>query len=283
MITDLIFDLGMHNGDDTAYYLHKGYRVVAVDANPHMIDAARKRFPSELAKGQLRLEHAAVSAAKGETTFWINLQWSELSSVYRESSARLDQPLREITVPTIEPGDLFTEYGIPYYLKIDIEGNDLLCLQSLTKDDLPAFCSWEAGGVEPLFLARSLGFDVFQCIDQSTLGAIDFPPRLRTRSAEWWKRQYQSRDFGIRILRKLIGRGFFLSRWYSLRKDGAWRFPMGASGSFGPSLPSPWRSVQRTALAWLYAFHQHEAHPRKVPFPWTDFHAGQSSFLNQAN
>ena len=28
---NLVYDLGMHNGDDTDYYLHKGYRVIAVD------------------------------------------------------------------------------------------------------------------------------------------------------------------------------------------------------------------------------------------------------------
>lgn len=30
----LVIDVGMHNGDDTAYYLHRGYRVVAIEANP---------------------------------------------------------------------------------------------------------------------------------------------------------------------------------------------------------------------------------------------------------
>ncbi len=41
---DLIYDIGIHNGDDTAYYLSRGYRVVAVDANPLMMDAARQKF-----------------------------------------------------------------------------------------------------------------------------------------------------------------------------------------------------------------------------------------------
>ena len=41
---DLIFDLGFHNGDDTAYYLERGYRVLGVDANPSVIDAGSKQF-----------------------------------------------------------------------------------------------------------------------------------------------------------------------------------------------------------------------------------------------
>jgi len=31
---DLIFDIGANNGDDTAFYLKKGFRVVAIEADP---------------------------------------------------------------------------------------------------------------------------------------------------------------------------------------------------------------------------------------------------------
>ena len=30
---DLIYDVGMHRGEDTAFYLRKGFRVVAVEAD----------------------------------------------------------------------------------------------------------------------------------------------------------------------------------------------------------------------------------------------------------
>ena len=31
---DLIFDVGLHRGEDTEFYLKKGFRVVAFEANP---------------------------------------------------------------------------------------------------------------------------------------------------------------------------------------------------------------------------------------------------------
>ena len=40
----LVYDVGVHRGDDTAYYLHKGYRVVGVEADPAMADHLRDRF-----------------------------------------------------------------------------------------------------------------------------------------------------------------------------------------------------------------------------------------------
>ena len=40
MTADLIYDVGMHNGADTAFYLAKGFRVVAVEANPELVQAS---------------------------------------------------------------------------------------------------------------------------------------------------------------------------------------------------------------------------------------------------
>ena len=47
MDRSLVYDVGMNNGDDTAYYLHLGYRVVAIDADPTLIERAKLRFEQE--------------------------------------------------------------------------------------------------------------------------------------------------------------------------------------------------------------------------------------------
>ncbi len=41
----LVFDAGMNNGDDTAYYLFRGFDVVAIEANPALCARARRRLP----------------------------------------------------------------------------------------------------------------------------------------------------------------------------------------------------------------------------------------------
>ena len=50
----LVYDVGAHRGEDTAYYLHQGFRVVGVKANPSMADHLRNRFASEIASGAAR-------------------------------------------------------------------------------------------------------------------------------------------------------------------------------------------------------------------------------------
>jgi hypothetical protein len=47
MLPNLIYDIGMHNGDDTAYYLSRGFNVLAVEANPKLAATATERFVEE--------------------------------------------------------------------------------------------------------------------------------------------------------------------------------------------------------------------------------------------
>lgn len=56
-----IFDIGMYDGADTAYYLESGYQVVAVEANPDLVECAARQFSASLASGQLVLINAAIS------------------------------------------------------------------------------------------------------------------------------------------------------------------------------------------------------------------------------
>lgn len=44
MIGDLIYDMGLGDGSDTAYYLSKNLRVLAIDPNPIAVEKARERF-----------------------------------------------------------------------------------------------------------------------------------------------------------------------------------------------------------------------------------------------
>jgi hypothetical protein len=52
-LNDLVYDVGMNNGDDTAYYLSLGFRTVAIEANPELVKYAKARFAREIASGRL--------------------------------------------------------------------------------------------------------------------------------------------------------------------------------------------------------------------------------------
>ncbi|PYX16093.1 MAG: hypothetical protein DMG87_17645 [Acidobacteria bacterium] len=58
--THIVFDVGMNNGDDSTHYLSKGYQVVAIEANPILVERARARFQKEIAAGQILIECVGI-------------------------------------------------------------------------------------------------------------------------------------------------------------------------------------------------------------------------------
>src|ERR1017187_2249171 len=104
-MTDLVFDVGMHNGDDTAYYLASGYEVVAVEANPNLCEAAGLRFATEIADGRLTVRNVGIAEAAGELDFWVS-ENSDWSSFHREHATRAETGASSIRVPTITFSEL---------------------------------------------------------------------------------------------------------------------------------------------------------------------------------
>ena len=56
----LIYDVGLHKGEDTAFYLAKGFEVVAFEANPALVQSCRERFADAIAAGRLTIVEGAV-------------------------------------------------------------------------------------------------------------------------------------------------------------------------------------------------------------------------------
>lgn len=176
MQSDLIFDLGMHRGEDTALYLAKGYRVVAVEADPDLAAAARAKFSDAIANGRLVIVDKAISTAPGRVMLHRNARsvWNTLDASWaarNELRGHHSQPI-EIEATTLP--EIMREHGAPFYLKIDIEGMDMVALESLASvDQRPKYvsiesdkCSFRALRQEFLTL-RQLGYSKFKIVDQS--------------------------------------------------------------------------------------------------------------------
>src|SRR3569832_1176848 len=77
----LIFDCGMHRAGDTEFYLKKGYRVVAVEANARLCTEAAQRLASWVDAGQLFIVPFAITEAFGTRVFYINHTQDDWSSL----------------------------------------------------------------------------------------------------------------------------------------------------------------------------------------------------------
>ena len=141
----LIFDIGMHNGRDTEFYLNKGFKVVAIEASPKAVDVAKIKFDSFIKSGQLIIINKAISESNTPVQFKRYIghdDWSSVVDNWNESM--YSEEYEKYEVQTTNVDQIITEVDVPYYMKIDIEGSDVLCLNALLKvEEKPQFISVE--------------------------------------------------------------------------------------------------------------------------------------------
>lgn len=179
LVPDLVFDVGLHRGEDTALYLAKGYRVVAFEAHPDHIAWCRARFAAEIADRRLRIVEGAITdELAGTVSFYIhasNSEWgtTEPSWVAR-NAAQGDS--REIAVPAVDFPAILAEAGVPMFMKVDIEGADLECIRALADVEArPYFLSLECdktssrAAAAEVAMLESLGYARFALVQQATL------------------------------------------------------------------------------------------------------------------
>ena len=164
----LVFDIGFNNGDDTAHYLDRGFSVVAVEANPDLVKSGQERFAGAIASGRLRLVGAGIAEKTGQADFYVNHTNDGWSSFLPDAGMR-DGKFSVVSIPTITIADLFGQFGTPFYLKIDIEGNDWFCIRDLPAT--PQYVSVEAHRLEYLATLYVKGYRQLKLVNQ----AFNFP------------------------------------------------------------------------------------------------------------
>jgi FkbM family methyltransferase len=188
--SDLIFDVGMDACEDTAFYLKKGFRVVAVEANPAACAIAAERFPAEIAAGRLTVLNRAISADGEALRFYVcrtNSAWSTAAPRLRDQWVREGAVFDEVTVDGLTGADLIRAHGVPHYAKIDIEGLDLACLQGFRAVSArPRYVSVEVDFYavdETIAELEGLGYTRFALVSQKGVPAQTPPVEPREGKA----------------------------------------------------------------------------------------------------
>lgn len=242
MNNQIVFDVGMNNGDDTAYYLHCGYRVIAIEADPRLCDVAATRFVREIAEKRLVIRNVAISDQDKDLPFWICEAHSEWSSFHESVASRGGAPHHQIMVKGCHFGSLLDEYGVPHFMKIDIEGSDWLCIEALKGRTLPRYLSIEQSArvLERLDFLRDLGFTGFKCISQHHFLPVQDPMSDEERKYSPNLKRLLRREIGWKIIRRLGLGALDRAKVSELRSTLDWRFPPGSSGPFGEATGGRW-------------------------------------------
>lgn len=217
----LIFDVGMHKGEDTEYYLKKGYKVIAFEANPELVKFCANKFANEIENNQLIIVEGAIIDPDYDTDsenpnilFYRNKNlsvWGTVDSNWAKRNEKKGTENEIIEVRKINFKECLEKYGIPYYIKIDIEGMDRVCLKALLPfDEKPDYVSIESEKVsfnelkEEFDLFKSNGYSQFQIVNQGNISEQKEPENSQEGSCL----HYQ--------------------------------FKSGATGLFGKDLPNKW-------------------------------------------
>lgn len=167
---EIIFDVGANNGDDSDIYLKNRFKVIAVECNPKLSYALQKKYKDN---ENIIIENKCISNTDNDIIpFYISKDdiWS---SCIKGIAERKDKS-KCITVNTITLNTLFKKYETPKYCKIDIEGYDIVALNSL-KGDLPEYISCESecqtknSSYDPFIIINKLhdlGYKQFQLCNQ---------------------------------------------------------------------------------------------------------------------
>lgn len=189
---DLIYDVGLHRGEDTDFYLRKGFRVVAFDANPELVKLCQARFRSQLESGQLSIIEGAIvdidraACSNGKVAFFKNksgTSWGTTQDSWADRNQAMGTEIERLEVDVVDFAAVLRKHGIPRYLKIDIEGCDLVCLNALRDFAVrPDFVSFESDKVtlravrDEIRLLQELGYNQFQAVEQFGIPDAQTPP-----------------------------------------------------------------------------------------------------------
>jgi FkbM family methyltransferase len=186
----LVYDVGGYDGSDTAHYLSLGYRVLCIEAAPDLAERLLVRFHHHVADGRCKILNVAIGERNGHLPFYLS-SLPFLSSFDRSIAGRDGCQVTEITVPTRTFGSILDEHGVPYFLKLDIEGSDDVCLKALG-EDLPKYLSFEASkdSLDEILTLIKLGYSRFSLIRQNDFQPVTIPFPGTTSHLGWSARQF---------------------------------------------------------------------------------------------
>jgi len=249
----LIIDCGSHIGQDSQFYLSRGYEVYAIDASPSLVERLKNIFKEEIEEGNFHIKNIAVGNKSGKVSFFESKDCA-WNSTKLEIANRNGYLQREIIIDCLPLSDIILEYGkIPYYIKIDLEGNDYDAIMSLKNIDqkfLPQYISCETECVgeneiiteeealKTLEALKEVGYTKFKLVSQNPLCPVTL------------------QNF------KSLTTPTYLSN-----------FVFGSSGPFGEEITTDWlsyepaKNILTTYRKWFFS-------SKKPNYSfWCDFHA----------
>jgi FkbM family methyltransferase len=132
----LVFDIGANRGNMTSFFIEHSEKVVCFEPNQELLSHIQNRF-SSMIDTRIFLDSRGLSDKEETKTFKISN--ADTISTFSEdwiNNSRFTgsynwDKLVEVKTTTIDK--IIDEYGVPDFIKIDVEGYELEVIKGLTK------------------------------------------------------------------------------------------------------------------------------------------------------
>ena len=132
---DLVFDIGAHAGNRVRAFAALGCQVVALEPQPDFARLLRARF----GRSQVVVVEAAVADASGRRSLSVSERTPTVTTLATEwRDARAEDPdfarvrwNRRIEIDATTLDRLIEQFGVPAFIKIDVEGSEPAVLAGL--------------------------------------------------------------------------------------------------------------------------------------------------------
>ena len=156
----LVYDIGANKGNKVKAFLKMGFRVIAVEPEKKALSTLYWRFGKN--KNVTIIENG-VSDKEGELTIhiaesrsglntlsdkWVNSLETEEGNRWHKKHSFKDS----YTIKVTTLANLFSTYGLPYFIKIDVEGYESQVIKGMNY--MPSFISFETN--LPEFLKETI-------------------------------------------------------------------------------------------------------------------------------
>ena len=207
--SETVFDIGANIGEYTDVFASLGATVIAVEPNPACVRKLRtvvRRRPG------VRLEEAAVGEVPGSAQLYVcseslyssmNAEWVHNSRSVK-GYERVGWTAIHVQVLTLDA--LAAQFGVPTFIKIDVEGYEREVLRGMSFTPRYVSFEWNAPmphvAAECIHFLGSRGF-VFNCIHGRDLEFLH-PRWLTAPEAERWLSTYVgTAEYGDMFARRM--------------------------------------------------------------------------------
>jgi FkbM family methyltransferase len=132
---DLVFDIGACIGQMTEFYLSRGARVIAVEPESGDVEQLEERFGlnemvtiiHKAVGSQLGRKHLYLHGGASSVSTFIPIVWWGRDSAFHGTEGTGWEEVEMVTLDS-----LIEEYGLPQFIKLDIEGYESFALRGLS-------------------------------------------------------------------------------------------------------------------------------------------------------